>query len=213
MKASYSTRRFSVLALLAATGALGGSFAAAQQSQIYAYPTAGQSQEAQSRDRFECHQWAVAQTGFDPTTVAPLPVQPSPPPPPPNYGYSDAPQRETQGSFLGLGNGGMFKGGGMVGDAATGAALGAAGGALAGNAGKGAAIGALATTVFGAVSRSSSTASSPPPQQPNYDSYQQQQYQQSQAQANQAYQERLTRSADYNQAYGACMKARHYTVD
>ena len=51
-----------------------------------------------------------------------------------------------------IGDGGFFEGGGIVGDAATGAALGAAGGAIAGDAGEGAAIGALASTVFGALS-------------------------------------------------------------
>ncbi|MCZ6770397.1 MAG: hypothetical protein O7G83_00235, partial [Proteobacteria bacterium] len=31
------------------------------------YPSKGQSQQQQSRDRYECHTWAVQQTGFDPT--------------------------------------------------------------------------------------------------------------------------------------------------
>ena len=95
----------------------------------------------------------------------------------------------------------MFKGGGMLGDAATGAALGAAGGALAGDAGKGAALGALAAGVLGAATR----ATSPTTQQqaaptPNY---QQQAFTQDQ-------QRRL---GDYNAAFGACMKARNYTVN
>jgi hypothetical protein len=33
---------------------------------LYAYPKAGQSTEQQTKDRDECHKWAVAQTGFDP---------------------------------------------------------------------------------------------------------------------------------------------------
>ena len=33
---------------------------------IYFYPTRGQSQEQQDRDRYECYRWAVKQTGFDP---------------------------------------------------------------------------------------------------------------------------------------------------
>ncbi|MBI2799412.1 MAG: hypothetical protein HYX63_03840 [Gammaproteobacteria bacterium] len=183
----------------------------AQQAPVFAYPNAGQSQEQQSKDRFECHQWSVSQSGFDPSTAPPVAMQAPPPPP---YGYSDQPPPPPQnqgGGFLGLGNGGMFKGGGMVGDAATGAALGAAGGALAGNAGQGAAIGALASTMLGAVSRSS-TPSQPPPQQ-NYGAYQQQQYQQQRMQADQSYQDRMRRTADYNQAFGACMKARNYTVN
>jgi hypothetical protein len=34
---------------------------------VYAYPRNGQSEEQQSRDRYECHRWAADQTGFDPT--------------------------------------------------------------------------------------------------------------------------------------------------
>lgn len=193
----------------------------AQQGQPFAYPNGGQSQEQQSADRFQCHQWSVSQTGFDPTTAPPLAPPMAAAPPPPNYGYSDQPPppppQQQSGGFLGLGNGGFFRGGGMVGDAATGAALGAAGGAIAGNAGKGAAIGALASTVFGAVSRSSTqTAPPPPPQQPGYDYYQQQQqlqYQQQQAQSSQAFDMRQRQTTDYNNAYAACMKARNYTVN
>ncbi len=33
---------------------------------VFFYPTQGQSTEQQDRDRYECHQWAVQQTGFDP---------------------------------------------------------------------------------------------------------------------------------------------------
>jgi hypothetical protein len=36
---------------------------------VYVYPRNGQSEEQTSQDRFECHQWAVSQTGFDPTTA------------------------------------------------------------------------------------------------------------------------------------------------
>jgi hypothetical protein len=34
--------------------------------QVYFYPTQGQSPEQQDRDRYECYNWAVKQTGFDP---------------------------------------------------------------------------------------------------------------------------------------------------
>jgi hypothetical protein len=34
---------------------------------IYAYPKNGQTDEQQATDRYECHKWAVAQSGFDPT--------------------------------------------------------------------------------------------------------------------------------------------------
>lgn len=39
----------------------------ASADDVFVYPRNGQSAEDQSRDRFECHQWAVTQTGFDPS--------------------------------------------------------------------------------------------------------------------------------------------------
>src|SRR5262245_6177999 len=36
-------------------------------SKVYFYPTQGQSEEQQDRDRYDCHVWAVKQTGFDPS--------------------------------------------------------------------------------------------------------------------------------------------------
>jgi len=38
---------------------------------VYVYPRNGQSEEQTSQDRYECHQWAVSQTGYDPTTTTP----------------------------------------------------------------------------------------------------------------------------------------------
>jgi hypothetical protein len=170
------------------------------QSQIFAYPGAGQSEEQQSRDRFERHQWLVGQTGFDPTTAPPLPARAVAPPPSQNdnQGYSRRAPRRGRG-FLGIGDGGFFEGGGMVGDAATGAALGAVSGALAGDAGQGAAIGALASTVFGVFSRQAQ-------QQP-------QQYQAQQAQADRAHMDRIEQVDEYNRAYGACMRSLEYTIN
>jgi hypothetical protein len=36
---------------------------------IFVYPRQGQSEEQQAKDRYECHSWAVGQTGYDPTTL------------------------------------------------------------------------------------------------------------------------------------------------
>jgi hypothetical protein len=36
-------------------------------TKVYFYPMQGQTPEQQSRDRYDCHLWAVDQTGFDPT--------------------------------------------------------------------------------------------------------------------------------------------------
>lgn len=33
------------------------------------YPSAGQSTEQQAKDRYECHRWAVSQSGYDPSTA------------------------------------------------------------------------------------------------------------------------------------------------
>jgi hypothetical protein len=107
------------------TVALAAAFctAGAWAQQLFIYPQRGQSPQQQQQDRFECHQWAVQQTGFDPMMGA------APPPPAP------AP---TTGPLRG---------------AARGAALGAVGGAIGGNAGRGAAIGAGTGAVFGTMRR------------------------------------------------------------
>ena len=179
------------------------------QQGAYVYPSAGQSEQQQAKDRYECHQWAVTQSGFDPSTAPPLAAQ-ALPPPDPNRGYSDQqrPQQQGGGGLLGMGNGGFIQGGGMVGDAATGAALGAAGGAIAGDAGKGAAIGAVASTLFGAFNRATDKPAAPPPQPANYDYARQQQ-----AANAQQYNQRMAQTTEYNRAFGACMSARNYTVN
>jgi hypothetical protein len=41
----------------------------APSSDVYAYPQNNQSDEQQSTDKYECHNWARSQTGFDPTHV------------------------------------------------------------------------------------------------------------------------------------------------
>jgi hypothetical protein len=37
---------------------------------LIAYPKNGQSAEQQAKDKYECHHWAVTQSGFDPTLGA-----------------------------------------------------------------------------------------------------------------------------------------------
>jgi hypothetical protein len=39
----------------------------AQITQVAVYPSKGQSVEQADRDRYECHNWAVKQSGFDPS--------------------------------------------------------------------------------------------------------------------------------------------------
>jgi hypothetical protein len=86
--------------------------------QVYVYPLKQQSAEQQNRDRYECHSWAVQQTGYDPSRSNPN-----------NPTYLDPqPYQPTQRHVL--------RGAGR------GAALGAVGGAITGDAGRGAAAGA-----------------------------------------------------------------------
>ena len=92
--------------------------------QLYFYPTAGQTNEQQSRDHFECYNWAVGQTGFDPGRSA-IPtdqrvrVVPMPPP-----GHDTA-ALAIAGAVLGALIGGPRH-------AIGGAMIGATGGAMAG---------------------------------------------------------------------------------
>ncbi len=60
-------------------------FAAGLASPLEIYPQYGQGPEQQDRDRYECHCWAVSQTGYDPYHVYTPPPQrasvvPVPPP-------------------------------------------------------------------------------------------------------------------------------------
>ena len=66
-------------------GDTGGGSSGVPFTQVYFYPKAGQSTEQQSRDHFECYNWAVKQTGFDPSQSSIPPKQrvrvvPMPPP-------------------------------------------------------------------------------------------------------------------------------------
>jgi hypothetical protein len=84
---------------------------------VMVYPAQGQTPDQLSRDRYECHTWAVQQTGFDPSS-----------------GAAASQPGSQQGSVGREALRGGFRG----------AAAGAAIGAIAGDAGKGAAIGATA---------------------------------------------------------------------
>jgi hypothetical protein len=103
--------------------------ALAQGSGSVIYPAKGQSAEQQSKDRFECYEWAKAQTGFDPTQASAVVAA-----------YQPAPTGQTSSGR----------------STATGMATGAMGGAAVteltkGDAGKGAAYGALGSVVLGQV--------------------------------------------------------------
>jgi hypothetical protein len=88
------------------------------------YPAKGQSAEQQQKDEFACHQWAVQQTGYDPTRT------------------QQAPQQQTTQSGRPVAKG-----------AAGGALVGAGIGSLSGKAGRGMAIGAGVGALAGGARR------------------------------------------------------------
>lgn len=94
-------------------------------TQIYFYPNKGQSTEQQSRDHYACYNWAVDQTGFDPSASSIVPEQrvrvvPMPPP-----GH-DTVAMSIAGAVLGaLVAGPRHAGGGALIGAASGAMAGA----------------------------------------------------------------------------------------
>jgi hypothetical protein len=95
---------------------------------VFVYPAKGQTPEQQKQDEYACHQWAVQQTGFDPTKAQTAAA-------PPPAGKDHKPLKGAAGgALLGLGIG-----------------------SLSGNAGKGAAIGAAVGGVAGAASQSKKT--------------------------------------------------------
>jgi hypothetical protein len=104
--------------LVVAVTLVGALVAGSAWAQVNIYPQRGQSPQQQQQDRFECHQFAVQQTGFDPTMGA---------------AHTAAP---TTGAVGGAARGAALGaiGGAIGGDAGRGAAIGA---------GTGAAFGAL----------------------------------------------------------------------
>ena len=38
--------------------------------EVYVYPRNGQTEQQTSTDKYECHSWAVNQSGYDPTRAA-----------------------------------------------------------------------------------------------------------------------------------------------
>jgi len=40
-----------------------------QNGDLFIYPKNGQTEDVQSRDKYECHKWAQGETGFDPTVA------------------------------------------------------------------------------------------------------------------------------------------------
>ena len=120
MSSKKGNSRFYLIVSLTVLFCFGSGFFTAIGAQMFVYPAKGQSKDQQSKDEYACHQWAVQQSGFDPSKQQPV-----------SSGKSSS------------GGGEVVKGG------AVGALLGLGIGSLAGEAGKGAAIGAGAGALFG----------------------------------------------------------------
>ena len=86
-------------------------------AQQYVYPAKGQSPDQQKKDESACYQWAVQQTGFDPSKPAAAPAAP----PPPTTATGTTPGAGVRGAARGAVVGEV-----VGGDAGTGAAVGAA---------------------------------------------------------------------------------------
>jgi hypothetical protein len=96
-----------------------GNTGVAGAQDVYVYPAKNQSDEQMARDKEECHDWAVKQTGVDPEKLATEVVTPPP------SGES------SSGAGSGLGGAGLGAArGAMSGDAAAGAMRGVAMGRL-----------------------------------------------------------------------------------
>lgn len=96
-------------------------------TQVFAYPVQGQTPEQTDRDRYDCHEWAVKQTNFDPSAPDTPPhdrvVVASGPPPGTNTAIG-----AVAGAVLGAVIGGPRDAGfGAVAGGITGAAIGSTG--------------------------------------------------------------------------------------
>jgi hypothetical protein len=124
-KHSVFSRRISLqLALMTFAVGLVPVVANAQGSSLSVYPSNGQTQEQQAKDKYECSQWAASQTGFNPGMAAPT---------------TSMTTQQPRGQ--------------VVRGAARGAAVGAVGGAITGDTSKGAAAGAAMGGAAGGIRR------------------------------------------------------------
>jgi len=60
---------FAAAVISMAGTAVSDAYAQSTNGALFAYPLRGQTLEQQNADRAACHDWAVAQTGYDPSLV------------------------------------------------------------------------------------------------------------------------------------------------
>lgn len=117
----FSTSALAVSCLTASLLLTTGNAQAQQVADTFVFPSAGQSQDQQAVDSFQCQSWAREQTGFDPMRRAPAAA-----PPPPQ---STVAQDTTRGVFAGALTGAAL---GAIVDGGDGAGKGALAGGLLG---------------------------------------------------------------------------------
>jgi hypothetical protein len=170
----------------AATAALSLCVSSIVFGQDFFYPPKGRTEAQQRQDRFECHEWAVAQSRFDPVEFAARA--------PSGTTSTTAPSTNANAS-------GGQAGRAVIGGAATGAAI----GEVANNdAGKGAMVGGAAGLLRARMEDKKAAAERAAAQAEKQSTLQQ-------AQAKQSQELRAGRDA-YDRARSACFKGRGYTV-
>ena len=153
--------------------------------QDFFYPPTGRNEAQQRQDRFECHEWAVAQSKFDPVEFATRPVAPV------TLAATPAASTDVRDQA----------GPAVIGGAAAGAAI----GEVADNdAGKGAMVGGAAGLLRARMTERKAAAE-------RASSQTQKQMAAQQAQAKQSQDLRAGREA-YDRARAVCFKGRGYTV-
>lgn len=163
--------------------------AAVSAGSDFYYPPTGRTETQQRQDKYECHEWAVAQSKFDPAEYAAK----APTTTPASSMTAQQPTDPKTDSQAGKS---------MVAGAATGALVGEA---VNNDAGNGAIYGGAAGLLRGRMADKKASAEKAAAQQQQ----KQMQLQQQQAAANQ---DIRTKQNDYSRARSTCFKARGYTV-
>lgn len=159
------------------------------------YPAKGQTGAQQDKDRYECHDWARGQSGYDPSQPRTAMAATQPPTTPTTAGATSGAQS----------SGSQDRTGSMVRGAINGAAVAEL---THHDAGRGAATGVLTSQVLGRMKE----------QQAAQARQQQQAQQQQQAAQQQAQRQALQQAgwvqqrSVYERAFGACLEARGYVV-
>jgi len=132
MSSSRARRGTLVVSLACAAALVGAANAAEDLSQLQVTPQRGQSADQARRDRYECHNWAVEQTGETP--IAPSAREPEEQARD-EQKHAERVNRVVNGAAIGAGLGGLVRAtqnedpiNGVLAGAAAGAAIGAASG-------------------------------------------------------------------------------------